>query len=125
MYSSELEKSGTFIDEKAKTETYVRRKSRKKRRRREYVTVLTNGKQKRIKRPPSIEGLALDEFIRKNADPAWLFQNEMFEELYQWEKEHNQHEKQGDSQQPSGYDFKTRPPRGFTHVDMAPGQIHI
>lgn len=28
-----------------------------------------------------------DEFIRNNADPIWLLQNEMYEELYQWEQE--------------------------------------
>lgn len=30
-------------------------------------------------RPPMIEGLEADEFIRQNADPIWLHQNEMWE----------------------------------------------
>jgi hypothetical protein len=37
-----------------------------------------NGKQVRIKRPPTIEGMDVDEFIRRNADPIWLHQNEMW-----------------------------------------------
>lgn len=38
-----------------------------------------NGKQVRIKRPPTIDGMSVDEFIRRNADPIWLHQNEMWE----------------------------------------------
>jgi hypothetical protein len=38
-----------------------------------------NGKQKRILRPPTIDGMDVDEFIRQNADPVWLHQNEMWE----------------------------------------------
>jgi hypothetical protein len=81
-------------------------KAEKRRRRREYMTIFINGKQKRVKRPPTIEGLPVDEFIRRNADPIWLFQNEMHEELYQWEQQQNQHEKQGDSQPSSGCGFR-------------------
>ena len=49
------------------------------RRGKEYMTVFINGKQKRIRRPPTIEGLPVDEFIRCNADPTWLQANEMWE----------------------------------------------
>ncbi len=52
-------------------------KAEKKRRQREYMTVFINGKQKRVKRPPTVDGLPVDEFIRRNADPIWLLQNEM------------------------------------------------
>jgi hypothetical protein len=38
-----------------------------------------NGRQKRVRRPVLIEGLDPDEFIRRNADPIWLHQNEMWE----------------------------------------------
>ena len=39
-----------------------------------------NGKQKRVRRAqPLVEGLPADEFIRRNADPIWLHQNEMWE----------------------------------------------
>jgi len=51
------------------------------RRRTEHTTIFVGGKQKRVKRPPMLEGLTTEEFIRANADPIWLHQNEMWEEL--------------------------------------------
>jgi hypothetical protein len=54
-------------------------KAEKKRRRKEYMIVFIGGKQKRIRRPPTIEGMDLDEFILRNADSIWLHQNEMWE----------------------------------------------
>ena len=43
-------------------------KAEKRRRRKEYMTIFIHGKQKRVKRPPTVEGLDPDEFIRRNAD---------------------------------------------------------
>jgi hypothetical protein len=57
-------------------------KQAKARRRAEYMTIFVNGKQKQVRRPTRIEGLTPDEFIARNADPIWLVQNEMWEELY-------------------------------------------
>ena len=54
-------------------------KAEKRRRLKEYMTIFIHGKQKRVKRPPTIEGLEVDEFIRRNADPIWLHQHEMWE----------------------------------------------
>ena len=54
-------------------------KAGKRRRRKEYMTIFINGKQKRVKRPPTVDGIPVDEFIRNNADPIWLHQNEMWE----------------------------------------------
>jgi 16S rRNA U516 pseudouridylate synthase RsuA-like enzyme len=54
-------------------------KAAKKRRRSEYMTVFVGGKQKRVKRPPTIDGMDVDEFIRMNADPIWLHQEGMWE----------------------------------------------
>jgi len=51
-------------------------KAAKKKLQEEYMTVFTNGKQKRIKRPPTIDGMDVEEFIRRNADPIWLHQND-------------------------------------------------
>ena len=48
-------------------------------RQKKYMWVFRNGKQVRIKRPPTIDGMDIDEFIQKNADPIWLHQNEMWE----------------------------------------------
>ena len=55
------------------------KKAEKKNRQKEYTTIFINGKQKRVKRPPVIDGMDVDEFIRRNADPVWLHQNEMWE----------------------------------------------
>jgi len=55
------------------------RKASKAERQRKYQWVFMNGKQVRIKRPPTIDGMSVDEFIRQNADPIWLHQNEMWE----------------------------------------------
>jgi uncharacterized protein YnzC (UPF0291/DUF896 family) len=63
---------------KRKRKLTAAEKAEKKRRRREYMTIFINGKQKRVKRPPTIDGLDVDEFIRRNADPIWLHQNEMW-----------------------------------------------
>jgi len=54
-------------------------KAAKKQRQKEYMTVFMNGKQKRVRRPPTIDGLDVDEFSRANADPIWLHRNEMWE----------------------------------------------
>lgn len=45
------------------------------------MMVFVNGKQKRIRRPPTIDGMDVDAFIRQNADPIWLHQNGMWEYL--------------------------------------------
>ena len=62
-------------------------KAEKKRRRRKYMTIFVNGKQKRVKRPATIDGIDVDTFIRRNADPIWLHQNEMWEYMEQAEDE--------------------------------------
>ena len=55
------------------------RKAAKAERQKKYQWIFINGKQVRIKRPPTIDGMDVDEFIRQNADPIWLHQNEMWE----------------------------------------------
>ena len=65
-------------------------KAAKKKRQEEYMTVFMNGKQKRIKQPPTIDGMDVEEFIRRNADPIWLHQNEMWEYIDQNEDEETQ-----------------------------------
>ena len=72
---------------KRKRKLTAAEKAEKKRRWREYMTIFINGKQKRVKRPPTVEGIPVDEFIRRNADPIWLYQHGMYEELYQLELE--------------------------------------
>ena len=55
------------------------RKAAKAERQKKYQWIFMNGKQVRIKRPPTIDGMDVDEFIQRNADPIWLHQNEMWE----------------------------------------------
>ena len=44
-----------------------------------YQTEFINGKQVSIKRPPMVDGMPVDEFMEKNADPIWLHQEGMWE----------------------------------------------
>ena len=43
------------------------------------MTIFINGKQKRVPRPPLIEGLPVEEFIARNADPIGLHENGLWE----------------------------------------------
>ncbi len=54
-------------------------KKKKRRRKKEYMTIFVNGKQKRVKRPPTINGIPVEEYIRRNAGAMWLYQCEMWE----------------------------------------------
>ena len=70
--------------------TAVQKRAKKKakaERQKKYMWVFRNGKQIRIKRPPTIDGMDVDEFIQKNADPIWLHQNEMWEYIQTGEDE--------------------------------------
>jgi hypothetical protein len=58
--------------------TAAERRARKERKK-NFMTIFINGKQKRVPRPQLIDGLPVDEFIARNADPIWLHQNEMWE----------------------------------------------
>ncbi|MBI9092246.1 MAG: hypothetical protein JEZ12_23785 [Desulfobacterium sp.] len=55
------------------------RKKAKAERHKKYMWVFMNGKQVRVKRPPTIDGMGVDEYILQNADPIWLHQNDMWE----------------------------------------------
>jgi len=64
---------------KLKRKLTAAEKAEKMRRQKEFMTIFINGKQKRVRRPPTIDGVDVDDFIRRNADPIWLHQNEMWE----------------------------------------------
>ena len=68
-----------FAMAKPKRKLTAAQRRARKRRRKEFMTIFINGKQKRVKRPPTIEGMDVEDFIRENADPIWLHQNEMWE----------------------------------------------
>lgn len=64
---------------KPKRKLTAAEKAARKKRREEFMTIFVNGKQKRVRRPPTVDGVPVDEFIRQNADPIWLHQNELWE----------------------------------------------
>ena len=64
---------------KLKRKLTAAEKAEKMRRQKEFMTIFINGKQKRVRRPPTIDGVDVDDFIKRNADPIWLHQNEMWE----------------------------------------------
>src|SRR5271157_4077209 len=64
---------------KPKRKRTAAEKRARRERRRKYMTIFINGKQKRVPRPQLIDGLTVDEFIARNADPIWLHQNELWE----------------------------------------------
>ena len=59
------------------------KKKAKEERQKKYMWVFMNGKQVRVKHPETIVGDDPGEFIRNNADPIWLHQNEMWEYMSQ------------------------------------------
>jgi hypothetical protein len=64
---------------KPKRKLTAAEKHAKKERKKKYQWIFINGKQVRVKRPEMIDGMPVDEFIARNADPLWLHQNEMWE----------------------------------------------
>jgi hypothetical protein len=54
-------------------------KRARRERQKKFMTIFINGKQKSVPRPQLIDGLDVDEFIVRNADPIWLHQNELWE----------------------------------------------
>jgi hypothetical protein len=66
---------------KPKRKLSSKEKAEKTRRKQLFMTVFMNGKQKRIRRPLTIDGMDVEEFIERNADPIWLLQNGDFEDL--------------------------------------------
>ena len=67
---------------KPKRKLTAAEKRARRERKKKYKTVFVNGKQKRVLREPTIDGLPVDEFIALNADPIWLHQNGMWEYLH-------------------------------------------
>ena len=58
--------------------TAAERRARRERKK-NFMTIFLNGKQKRVPRPQLIDGLTVDEFIARNADPIYLHQNGLWE----------------------------------------------
>ncbi|HEV3038399.1 MAG TPA: hypothetical protein VHA33_11535 [Candidatus Angelobacter sp.] len=75
---------------KQKRKLSARERAAKRERNRKFMTIFINGKQKRVRREPTIDGIPVEEFIRQNADPIWLHQNEMWEDMQEQPDESGQ-----------------------------------
>lgn len=64
---------------KPKRKLTTAEKRARRERKKKYMTVFRHGKQVRVPRPQLIEGLPVDEFIARNADPIWLHENGLWE----------------------------------------------
>ena len=64
---------------KPKQKLTAEQKRVKRERAEKFKTIFIDGKQKRVPREPEIDGIPVDEWLQKNADPIWLHQNEMWE----------------------------------------------
>jgi hypothetical protein len=69
------------VKKKLTTEQKKIKKKAKAERQKKYMWVFMSGKQVRVKRPPTIDGIPKDEWIEQNAGPIWLHQNEMWDVL--------------------------------------------
>jgi hypothetical protein len=56
-------------------------KRARRERKKNFMMIFINGKQKWVRRPPTIDGLPVEEFIARNADPIWLHENGLWELL--------------------------------------------
>ena len=81
---------------KPKRKLTPKQKIEKELRRQKYMYVFMNGRQVRVERPPMIDGIPVDEFIKNNADPIWLHQNEMWELIEELESEQEELSSQAD-----------------------------
>lgn len=69
---AKIQKKLTTAQKRAKRIAKAERKAK-------FMFIFIRGKRVRVKRPPTINGMDVDEFILNNADPIWLHQNEMWE----------------------------------------------
>jgi len=68
---------------KPKKKLTAAQRAAKKQLKKDFMTVFMNGKQVRVRRPPTIDGMEPEEFIRHNADPIWLRQHGYWEILHE------------------------------------------
>ncbi|WP_444932211.1 hypothetical protein ACJJIF_10735 [Microbulbifer sp. SSSA002] len=67
---------------KSKNRLTAEQKREKANRKKRYNWIFINGKQVRVKRPPVIDGMDVNEYIERNADEIWLHQEGMWEVLH-------------------------------------------
>ncbi|MSR60374.1 MAG: hypothetical protein EXS05_22490 [Planctomycetaceae bacterium] len=64
---------------KPKRKRTTAEKRARRERKKKFMTIFINGRQKRVPRPALIDGLSVEEFIARNAGPIWLHENELWE----------------------------------------------
>lgn len=64
---------------KQKRKLTAAEKRARRERKKNWMFIFVGGKQKRVRRPPQIDSMPVDEFLAANADPLWLHENEMWE----------------------------------------------
>jgi hypothetical protein len=64
---------------KKKRKRTAEQKAKAQRRRERFQTAFIGGRQRRIRRPPTVDRVAEDGFLRANADAAWLHANERWD----------------------------------------------
>jgi hypothetical protein len=67
--------------------TTALRKARRERKK-QFMMIFINGRQKWVPRPQLIEGFPVDEYIAGNADPIWLHENGYWESISADEEKH-------------------------------------
>ena len=77
-FGMKLNENGRHMPKRKRKLSKGEKRARRERKMKD-MTIFINGKQKRVPRPQQIDGLPVDEFIVRNADPIWLHQNEMWE----------------------------------------------
>ena len=98
---------------KPKKKLTAAQRAAKKQRKKDFMTVFMNGKQVSVRRPPTIDGMDPEDFIRQNADPIWLHQHGYYEILHE-----RAMEEQGDPGNPPT--TVTRKPRAIEDSDDIP-----
>ena len=68
---------------------------------------MNSPKQVRVKKPETIEGMLVDDWIRQNADDIWLTQNGMYDVLDVRQRERDR--KAGDAVKVDGRDESDTP----------------
>lgn len=64
---------------KPKRKRTAAEKTARRERKKKFMMVFINGKQKWVPRPRTIDCLPVEEFIARNADPNWLHQEGLWE----------------------------------------------
>jgi hypothetical protein len=75
---------------KPKRKRTAAEKRARRQRKKNFMMIFLNGKQKWVPRPQLIDGLPVEEFIARNADPIWLHQNELWELMIPEDEERGQ-----------------------------------